>query len=449
MCGLILAPSRHALKMDAALQAMNYRGQPDKFPAQFMTMGKWTIGHTRLAIQDLSPMGMQPFLTSSRMIAFVGEIMNHYDRGEQAVLKDALESIDFAGFHALDGFWSIVETDGKEASAFTDHTGVKPLYYWPEHGIVCSEIRPMFELVPPPPLNRSYLQMLTRHGLSDSWDTPWIGIYQVPPGTRLQMNGDGTFLMQRYWHWNLVPTPWQPSLEDVRDTVSNAIGAWTLSDLPVALLLSGGIDSSIIYYVLKARGFDPRCFSAPNNESHFLPPGIAELSMPPVLPEEAVRVMQSPQDLGSLLPQIQLARAVAAEGFHVCLSGDGADEAFGGYSRSGFYDSQVFDLEVELPIWHLPRLDRVMMRSTIELRSPFLSPSVMALARKLPREWRTDKWALRKAFKGLVPDEILERAKKPLKSAQMKEGGEHYRAMLLDHFLKENDPCLTESLIST
>jgi hypothetical protein len=117
------------------------------------------------------------------------------------------------------------------------------------------------------------------------------------------------------------------------------------------------------------------------------------------------------------------------------MTGDGADEVFGGYRRASEYDSQWSDVFCELPYYHLPRLDRVMMRETIELRSPFLAPAVVAHGLSLPRELRTQKQALKRAFKGLVPDRIINRPKHPLKTEAVKTGGIGYRQQLVEAFM--------------
>jgi asparagine synthase (glutamine-hydrolysing) len=72
---------------------------------------------------------------------------------------------------------------------------------------------------------------------------------------------------------------------------------------------------------------------------------------------------------------------------------------------------------MELPYYHLPKLDRTMMFSTIELRAPFLSPRVIAYALNLPYEKRNGvKHELKEVFADLLPDDILDRDKHPLKT---------------------------------
>ena len=138
---------------------------------------------------------------------------------------------------------------------------------------------------------------------------------------------------------------------------------------------------------------------------------------------EAIRYHQSPVDLGSVHPQSILGQSVSKEGFHVCLTGDGADELFGGYSRNDKYDSQGSDLFVELPYYHLPRLDRLMMRHTIELRTPFLAPKVIKAALSLSHYQRRNKAPLKQAFADILPPAIVSREKKALKTLRIKTGG--------------------------
>jgi asparagine synthetase B (glutamine-hydrolysing) len=132
---------------------------------------------------------------------------------------------------------------------------------------------------------------------------------------------------------------------------------------------------------------------------------------------DAVEAMQSPSDAGSLLPQYALGAAVKEKGYHVTLSGDGADELFGGYRRAKEYDSQSSDVFVELPYWHLPRLDRVMMKHTVEHRTPFLAPEIVKYALGLSWSRRTEKEELKRIARGIVPQGVIDQPKKPLKSA--------------------------------
>ena len=133
--------------------------------------------------------------------------------------------------------------------------------------------------------------------------------------------------------------------------------------------------------------------------------------------EYAIQVHQSPVDLGSVKPQIAMAEKLKELEFHNVLTGDGADELFGGYRRAKEYDSQYSDVFCELPYYHLPKLDRTMMRSTIELRAPFLSPAVIVHGLATPYEMRNgEKKMLKETFKDIIPPKILKRDKLPLKT---------------------------------
>ena len=427
MCGLILAPNHYSSEgVRRAMDRMKYRGADNE--RGVTQHNGWHLGHVRLAIQDLSAAGSQPFWSDHKVVAFVGEFFNH-NGSEKAFLTDILDSPRLVDFHQADGFWSVIEV-GYITKVITDHLGIKPMYWWPEKQIVCSELDPMFELAPKPAFDEVYLSNCVKFGYDYSGRTPYVGIQQLPPGTVLHLTrGVPGGNLTKYWDWSKVPTS-----TDLKSLVDKAIQNRLMSDREVAMLLSGGLDSSIIYYSLKEAGTPVKAFSVENGESEFLPPGVEVLSLPEVTIEDAVRIMQAPLDLGSLIPQIQLARAVKAAGFNVCLTGDGADELFGGYARAQTYDSQKSDVFCELPYYHLPRLDRVMMHETIELRSPFLAPSVVAAALKLKRADRTTKQALKAAYADIVPKAILERTKVPLKSSAVRENGLLHRVNLDKEF---------------
>ena len=136
--------------------------------------------------------------------------------------------------------------------------------------------------------------------------------------------------------------------------------------------------------------------------------------------KEAIRRNQTPVDLGSVVPQAQLAEALKKKDIHVVLSGDGADELFNGYNRSKYYDSQHSDIFNELPYYHNPRLDRIMMGSIVELRAPFLASYIVKYAMELDYNLRREKKCLKTTFVDIIPDEIINRNKLALKSKDVK-----------------------------
>ena len=186
------------------------------------------------------------------------------------------------------------------------------------------------------------------------------------------------------------------------------------------MLLSGGLDSTIIHGLLKELGREVKTIHVENHEkdfAHLVSDQLIDVVLDDVTDEEAIRIHQSPVDLGSVKPQIAMARKLRELGFYAVMTGDGADELFGGYRRAKEYDSQYSDVFCELPYYHLPKLDRTMMRSTIELRAPFLSPAVIVHALNLPWSERMgEKTVLKETFKNLVPKKILDRDKLPLKT---------------------------------
>lgn len=442
MCGLIMAKGSYSDgAMLEAMGSMSYRGRDSL--CGLVEFKGWKMGHVRLAIQDLTDGGAQPFRADDEFfetliwddahIAFVGEFFS-YDSDyltEQQYCTQLVGSQDFHRFHEADGFWSVGLLGGHYSTLiFTDHLGIKPVYYWPEKDIACSEIEPMFKLANRPELDEVYLANCVKWGYDCTGRTPWKGIWQLGPGKVLNLRAKR---IRTYWHWDRVSTA-----GDLRSKVMSAIVNRLIGNREVGLLLSGGLDSSIIYYSLQHMGFNVRAFSYPNGENEFLPDGVQALEIPELVDDlEAMRIMQAPLDLGSLFPQIALSRAVRATGLNVIMSGDGADELFGGYTRAQVYDSQKSDVFCELPYYHHPRLDRVNMRETIELRTPYTSPAVVAHALKLPWKERTSKQALKRAFEDIVPDFIIGREKKALKSSRVIEGGMQYRQQLVEAFREQ------------
>ena len=201
MCGVLLAPSSYLPEQfDLAMTAMEHRGDGEPGHRNVKRFAGWTIAHVRLAIQDRSEDANQPFEGRYGIYAFVGEFFNH-KAGEQLHLLGAL--VDESVFHQTDGFWAVVAATTLGARVYTDHLGIKPMYFWPKHKIFCSELEPMFKLEQRPPLDQTYLSNCIKWGYDYSGRTPYEGIVQIAPGTRITVSSGG-IVEERYWKWHLV-----------------------------------------------------------------------------------------------------------------------------------------------------------------------------------------------------------------------------------------------------
>ncbi|GAC1502759.1 MAG: hypothetical protein NVS1B10_07600 [Candidatus Saccharimonadales bacterium] len=413
---------------------MHYRGLEEP---KIVQEGAVILGHTRLPIINLGRAGNQPMQIDGVIGAFVGEILNYKELDPDAytdteVLIKTFVRSGLNGFHHFDGFWAAIFIERGEAVVVTDYLGQKPLYFHEDSLLVASEPEAIiaaldYKLA----LDRVYFSNVLKWGYDPTGRTPYQGVTQVPAGVALSYHQGVRFAPA--WDWLQASGG-----DDLRTLMVKSVQNRLVSNRPVALLLSGGLDSTIVFKIITEILERPaEVFHVENNEGEYLEKALAgwpsrPLPCPKVPLKEAVLAHQVPVDLGSMVPQLAMAKALAKKNYQVALSGDGADELFGGYRRAKEYDSQYSDTFIELPYYHLPRLDRLMMNQTIELRSPYLAPQIVQHAMTLPWNQRTEKQALKAAFKDVVPPAILSRAKHPLKTAQVIKGGLEYRQVLID-----------------
>jgi asparagine synthase (glutamine-hydrolysing) len=344
-----------------------------------------------------------------------------------------------------DGFWSIVLYDAKTKmlTAMNDPLGKKQLYV-NAHGEICSEIEPLIR--PYDTIDNSYIGAIHKFGYNHDGRTPWNRIKRLDP--KIWYN-------YRFGQPRYMRTAENVSLEpngsgDLKSILVESVKRRLLSkNYPISVLLSGGLDSTIITSILQDLGADVTYYTIDNGEDEYVKLcedywGIKvnrltyDLSDESKLTEIYCKWNETPVDLGSVIPQYHLFDAVAKTGHRIVLSGDGADELFGGYRRIDEFDSQGSDIYDELTYYHLPRLDRMSMAHTIELRNPFLGHDVIRFARALDLEDRTHKSILKDAFKDDIPKEILDRTKAPLKNDSIKKDRLKYRKKVLDLFVKNH-----------
>jgi asparagine synthase (glutamine-hydrolysing) len=371
MCGL----NGFTWKDTALAERMNavtkYRG-PDRTRA--VSLSGVTFGFNRLAIIDLDERAMQPLADASGRytLIFNGEIYNFKElkkelagypwktEGDSEVILAAYAQWGSSAFSRFNGMFALALWDEqkKELVLARDSSGIKPLLYTQVNGqlVFSSDISALFEAGVPRIFNTQALGHYLRLKYAPAPMTMVQGVQQLLPGHMLVWREDKATL-SRFANWQKTnaPTTYAEAKEMVRKEVSGAVTRQLVSDRPIGLYLSGGIDSSVILACASAThpaintfsvGFDLTdgeerekfnvdAVLAKKSAEHF---GAMHheylLSSDDVLslfPEMLSR-MSSPIGNPTALAQLYLAKKTKEQAT-VVLTGEGGDELFGGYDR--------------------------------------------------------------------------------------------------------------------
>lgn len=385
MCGIVgaLSFSDQSFKITEPYLArmrdtMEHRG-PDGGANWISPDGRIGLGHRRLSIIDLTNVANQPMCNEdgTLWVAFNGEIYNHADvrrelvaRGghkwktdhsDTEVILHAFEEWGIECLHKFRGMFAIAlwDTKKKELHLIRDRIGVKPLYYSRHHGRItfASEIK---ALLADPQQQRAvneeglfhYLTMLT----TPAPQTMFAGIEKLPPGTWMKIDSKGHTTTQRYWDvWDHTQPLTNASEEEVAERIlaelRTAVQLRKVSDVPVGVFLSGGIDSST-NAALFSEGENQQVktftigykgeYGSYQNELHYA------RQMAERVGADHHELLLSQDDLLDFLPRmIQLqdepigdpvcvpvyyvSKLARDNGVIVCQVGEGADELFWGY----------------------------------------------------------------------------------------------------------------------
>jgi asparagine synthase (glutamine-hydrolysing) len=252
-------------------EILHHRG-PDGGETWVDADGRVGLGFRRLAIIDLSDAAMQPMKNEdgSVVVLFNGEIYNHAsireeleregghvwrtDHSDTEVIVHAFEEWGIDCLQRFRGMFAIAVWDARERVLWLarDRIGIKPLYYSVHHGRVtfASEIK---ALLADPEQERAVDEEALSHYLSflttPAPQTLFKGIKKLAGGTWLRIADDGAMREQRYWDvWDhtdpLVDLGEDEIAERVLDELRTSVRLRKLSDVPVGVFLSGGIDSS-------------------------------------------------------------------------------------------------------------------------------------------------------------------------------------------------------------
>jgi len=370
MCGIFGAVGEAELKVDAALDALAHRG-PD-------ARGVWrdrqaALGHTRLAVIDLTPTGAQPMVApdGSTVVVFNGEIYNHHElRAELGGLGHCFRStsdteVIVEGYRAwgpavierLDGMFALGLWDAPRRRLLLarDRAGKKPLFYCASDGAFrfASEVKALLAAGVPAEVEASSLPHLLSFGYTPAPQTMFRGIHQLPPASRLTLEWNGAPSVRQYWQAPFLEPPIacdeREAIAEVRRLTEAAIVRRLEADVPLGAFLSGGVDSTIVVGVMSRHLRSPvKTFSigfpddADYDEASIARTTAAalgaehtEFQLDPIEPDLIGRLVwhhDGPFGDSSAIPT-SIVAGLTRRHVTVALTGDGGDELFCGYLR--------------------------------------------------------------------------------------------------------------------
>jgi len=424
MCGFIgCHPSNQPQLIEQAIQRITHRG-PDEQGVTSTPMG--TLGHARLSIVDVAD-SHQPMSDGPRWIVFNGEIYNFQSlrktlpapwktHGDTEVILKLYAQNGPRAVTQLDGMFAFVIFDEGICLA-RDPLGIKPLYYVRNGSTLyfASEAKALMDF------GGEIVEFPAGHTWdgADHWER-FFNLFDIQIDESIRENVDLD--------------------ERIRSTLRRAVQKRLIADpeIPVGVSLSGGLDSSLIAALAREgrNVLDTFVVGMAGSEDILRSEEVAHAldtrhhvyrydfhEMLQVLPEVIYHLESFDAALvRSAIPNYFLAR-LAGQHVKVMLTGEGADELFGGYAYlRDVTDPAHFQRELCLTLdalhnTNLQRSDRMTMAHGIEGRVPFLDLEMVRLALSIPPSLKfhdeviPEKWLLRRAFKGYLPDSILQRPK--------------------------------------
>jgi len=348
------------------LQAMHHRGPDDR---GVFSDNMVILGHNRLSIIDLSKAGHQP-MSNSRgnfTIVYNGEIYNYQELKsllpDHVALKSntdtevIVELWNLLGINLLPklrGMFAIAIWDHEKQQLVLarDHMGIKPLYYTQINDkiVFASEMKGMLASgLISKKINTKALSDYLANGYIVQPDTIIEDVHMLPPASYLLWDGTE---MKIKTYWNVTDIgDYQPNTEEeaiveVKQLLTDAVKEETISDRPLGVFLSGGLDSAILVSVLKQSGFSEINTYSIGFEGDDLSEEKEALEAAQFFNTKHLQIQVSDKDIVPYIdefikaldqPSVDglntwLVSKVTSKYVTVALSGLGGDELFSGYS---------------------------------------------------------------------------------------------------------------------
>ena len=408
---------------------------------------KAILAHERLAIVDLEN-GAQPLINNNRnhILAVNGEIYNHkkleaeldidyqFQTQSDCEVILALYQQEGAGFiDKLKGMFAFILYDESTDSYLIarDHMGIIPLYYgYDVHGqlFIASEMKALV------PVCRS--------------------ITEFPPGHYWSsIEGKIKPYYEREWMAYDAVKSNEGTAQEIHDALTESVKSHMMSDVPYGVLLSGGLDSSVISAIAQkfakkriedesqSKAWWPQLHSfavglkdspdlnAAKKVADFIGTIHHELHYTVQEGIDAIRDViyyletYDVTTIRASTPMYLMSRKIKAMGIKMVLSGEGADEVFGGYlyfhkapNAQEFHEETIRKLK-RLHMFDCARANKAMSAWGVEARVPFLDKAFLDVAMSINPELKMcgngkmEKHVLREAFEGYLPEEVLWRQK--------------------------------------
>ncbi|MBI3987792.1 MAG: asparagine synthase (glutamine-hydrolyzing) [Lentisphaerae bacterium] len=369
MCGIAGFNWKDEALIARMTDVMAHRG-PDQ--SGFYCDDAVSLGHRRLSIIDLSDNARQPMRNedASLQLIFNGEIYNFAElrdsllkknhrflsRSDSEVILHAYEEYGRDCLRHLRGMFAFALWDRRRQALFLarDRIGIKPLYYYFHAGrlIFASEIKAILRHPDVQrELNHQALYDYIGFEFVGAPDTMFRNIFKIPAGHTLWFQ-NGVPEVRPYWELSFAPHPGDITRQDAEERelelLDHAVKSHLVSDVPLGVFLSGGLDSSALVAMMRRHitgplrtftiGYPDKSYSELDyakivsdrfgTEHHVLM--IESVSQDTI--EKALWHLDEPMTDLSTVP-LYLICQKAREQVTVCLSGEGGDESFAGYDR--------------------------------------------------------------------------------------------------------------------